>query len=316
MPSAKPPSSYSRAVSRLVEIQTRLATAPRTGKLSGKVAVITGVGSLKGIGRAAALLFAHEGARHLYLLDFAGDNLPNLKSTIEEQYPDVKVTVIQADAADDKAISGVCQQALSEEGRLDIFFANAGIATGRTLEETPGEVFTNTMRVNALSYVPGFCAVEDWHELPCQLLPRRQARSPQAMKQTNEARGKLLSGGSIILTASVAGIRSGAGSTDYSASKAAFVYIQIPVLIFHPSIMSQGLIETGMTSPLFDHARKRGTGDKIGQLNPMGRYGVAEEIANAVLFLSSDDSSYVNGQAFAVDGGLTASLPVIPGKFV
>ncbi|KAH9002073.1 sex determination protein tasselseed-2 [Lactarius hatsudake] len=304
MPSVKPPSSYSRAVTRLVEIQSRLATAPRTGKLSGKVAVITGVGSLKGIGRAAALLFAHEGARHLYLLDFAGDNLPNLKSTIEERYPDVKTTVIQADAADDKAISGVCQQALSEEGRLDIFFANAGIATGRTLEETPGEVFTNTMRVNALS---------------CYLAVKHASA---AMKQTNEARGKPLSGGSIILTASVAGIRSGAGSTDYSASKAAVISIaqsaawQLQRTDIRVNALCPGLIETGMTSPLFDHARKRGTGDKIGQLNPMGRYGVAEEIANAVLFLSSDDSSYVNGQALAVDGGLTASLPVIPGKVV
>lgn len=303
MSSVKPPSSYSRAVTRLVEIQSRLATAPRTGKLSGKVAVITGVGSLKGIGRATALLFAHEGARHLYLLDFAGDNLPNLKSTIEERYPDVKATVIQADAADDKAISGVCQQALSEEGRLDIFFANAGIATVRTLEETPGEVFTNTMRVNALS---------------CYLAVKHASI---AMKQTNEARGKPLSGGSIILTASVAGIRSGAGSTDYSASKAAVISIaqstawQLQRTDIRVNALCPGLIETGMTSPLFDHARKRGTGDKIGQLNPMGRYGVAEEIANAVLFLSSDDSSYVNGQAFAVDGGLTASLPVIPGKF-
>ncbi|KAH8990513.1 3-oxoacyl-reductase [Lactarius akahatsu] len=305
MSSVKPPSSYnSRAVTRLVEIQSRLATAPRTGKLSGKVAVITGVGSLKGIGRAAALLFAHEGARHLYLLDFAGDNLPNLKSTIEERYPDVKATVIQADAADDKAISGVCQQALSEEGRLDIFFANAGIATGRTLEETPGEVFTNTMRVNALS---------------CYLAVKHAS---VAMKQTNEARGKPLSGGSIILTASVAGIRSGAGSTDYSASKAAVISIaqsaawQLQRTDIRVNALCPGLIETSMTSPLFDHARKRGTGDKIGQLNPMGRYGVPEEIANAVLFLSSDDSSYVNGQAFAVDGGLTASLPVVPGKFV
>ncbi|KAH9083502.1 sex determination protein tasselseed-2 [Lactarius deliciosus] len=304
MSSVKPPSSYSRAVTRLVEIQSRLATAPRTGKLSGKVAVITGVGSLNGIGRAAALLFAHEGARHLYLLDFAGDNLPNLKSTIEERYPDVKATVIQADAADDKAISGVCQQALSEEGRLDIFFANAGIATGRTLEETPGEVFTNTMRVNALS---------------CYLAVKHASA---AMKQTNEVRGKPLSGGSIILTASVAGIRSGAGSTDYSASKAAVISIaqsaawQLQRTDIRVNALCPGLIKTGMTSPLFDHARKRGTGDKIGQLNPMGRYGVAEEIANAVLFLSSDDSSYVNGQAFAIDGGLTASLPVIPGKFV
>lgn len=83
------------------------------------------------------------GAQHLYLIDFSRENLPNLKSTIEERYPDVtvrmrlfvpfyhtvvltisQVTIIQADAADDKAISDVCQQAIRGEGRLDIFFAN------------------------------------------------------------------------------------------------------------------------------------------------------------------------------------------------
>jgi NAD(P)-dependent dehydrogenase (short-subunit alcohol dehydrogenase family) len=225
-----------------------------------------------------------------------------LKSTIEERYSDVKVTVIQADAADDIAISGVCQQALSEEGRLDIFFANAGIATIRRLEQTPGEVFTNTMRVNALS---------------CYLAVKHASA---AMKQTNEARGKPLSGGSIILTASIAGIRSGAGSIDYSASKAAVISIaktaawQLQRTDIRVNALCPGLIETGMTSAVFDQARKRGTEGKIGQLNPMGRYGVAEEIANAVLFLSSDDSSYVNGQGFAVDGGITASIPVVPGK--
>lgn len=67
-----------------------------------------------------------EGARHLYLIDFAGDNLPNLKETIKNTYNDVGVTTIQADAADEKAIAGVCKQALAEEGRLDVFFANVG----------------------------------------------------------------------------------------------------------------------------------------------------------------------------------------------
>jgi len=69
-----------------------------------------------------------------------------------------------------------------------------------------------------------------------------------------------------------------------------------------------------MTVKTFDAARQRGTAGKIGQLNPMLRYGVAEEIARVALFLASDEASYVNGQNWAVDGGLSSSHPVVPGK--
>ena len=70
-----------------------------------------------------------------------------------------------------------------------------------------------------------------------------------------------------------------------------------------------GLIETGMTRPIFERARERGTESRIGQLNPLQRAGHPEEIAGAALFLASDESSYVNGQAIAVDGGLSSTLP-------
>jgi NAD(P)-dependent dehydrogenase (short-subunit alcohol dehydrogenase family) len=70
-----------------------------------------------------------------------------------------------------------------------------------------------------------------------------------------------------------------------------------------------GLIETGMTKPIFDRAKERGTADKIGQLNPLKRPGQPHELAAMGLFLASDEASYVNGQAFPVDGGLTASMP-------
>ncbi|KZT19059.1 NAD(P)-binding protein [Neolentinus lepideus HHB14362 ss-1] len=294
---------YQRTVARIEKIQSHLSSTPRGSRLKGKVCVITGVGSMKGIGRAAALLFAHEGAHHLYLLDFMKDNLPNLKETIEKSYPDVKVTTIQADAADDAAISAVCERTIKEEGQLDVFFANAGIATNTHLYDITAETFMETMRINALSC---FLAVK---------------YASEAMMKTNPSRGKGFSGGSIILTASVAGIRSGAGPLDYSASKAAVNSIantapyQVPKSDIRVNSICPGLIETGMSAATFEYARQRGTITKVGQLNPTGRYGVAEEIAQTALFLASDDASYINGQNIAVDGGLSSSHPVVPGRW-
>jgi len=73
-------------------------------------------------------------------------------------------------------------------------------------------------------------------------------------------------------------------------------------------------VETGMTAPVYEMARQRGTERKIGQLNPLRRGGVADEIARVVLFLASDEASYVNGQAIPVCGGLSAGHPFVPGK--
>lgn len=126
--------------------------------------------------------------------------------------------------------------------------------------------------------------------------------------------------GSIIATASVAGLRSNAGSTDYSASKAAVVSLmqttsyQLSGTGIRCNAICPGLIETGMTGPLYKVARQKGTERKIGQLNPMRRGGIADEVARVALFLGSDEASYVNGQAWAVDGGLSAGHPFVPGK--
>lgn len=126
--------------------------------------------------------------------------------------------------------------------------------------------------------------------------------------------------GSIIGTASVAGIRSNAGSTDYSASKAAVISLmqtisyQLAGTGIRCNAICPGIIETGMTSAMYEGARARGSERKIGQLNPLKRGGVADEVARAVLFLASDDASYVNGQAIPVCGGLSAGHPFVPGK--
>lgn len=126
--------------------------------------------------------------------------------------------------------------------------------------------------------------------------------------------------GSIIATASVAGLRSNAGSTDYSASKAAVISLmqttcyQLAGTSIRCNAICPGVVETGMTAPMYSAARARGTEKKIGQLNPSRRGAVADEVARVALFLGSDESSYVNGQAWAVCGGLSAGHPAVPGK--
>lgn len=127
-------------------------------------------------------------------------------------------------------------------------------------------------------------------------------------------------GGSIIMTASVAGLRSNAGATAYSASKSAVVNMaatmayQLAGRGIRVNALCPGVIETGMTKGMYDAARTRGTERKIGQLNPLQRGATADEVARVALFLGSDESSYVNGQAWAVDGGLSAGHPFVPGK--
>jgi len=126
----------------------------------------------------------------------------------------------------------------------------------------------------------------------------------RGMMKTSDA--KPHPSGSIIGTASVAGLRSNAGATDYSASKAAVVSIMQTVAYqlvgtgIRCNAVCPGIIETGMTSLMYDAARQRGTERKIGQLNPLMRGGVADEVARVVAFLGSDSASYVNGQAWAV----------------
>lgn len=131
---------------------------------------------------------------------------------------------------------------------------------------------------------------------------------------------KAFPSGSIICTASVAGLRSNAGGTDYSASKAAVVSIaqttcyQLAGTGVRVNAICPGVIETGMTKIMYDAARARGTEKKIGQLNPLRRGAVADEVARVALFLGSDESSYMNGQAVTVCGGLSAGHPFVPGK--
>jgi NAD(P)-dependent dehydrogenase (short-subunit alcohol dehydrogenase family) len=256
------------------------------GRLSGRTAVITGAAS--GIGRAAAQLFAAEGAS-LVIADKAEAVNDTAKAVTGAGGRAVAMT---GDAGDEAFVQSLVARAKSEYGGLDVFWANAGISGGWvTLPEQTPDYWNEILRVNL---VGPFLAIK---HASAAMIPA----------------GK----GSIIMTASVAGIRSGAGGLPYSASKAGVISLaqtaanELYGTGVRVNAIAPGLIETGMTKPIFEGARARGNEGKIGQLNPLTRYGVPDEIAHAGLFLASDDSSYVNGQVIAVDGGLSSSHPVV-----
>jgi NAD(P)-dependent dehydrogenase (short-subunit alcohol dehydrogenase family) len=270
-------------------------------RLKGKVAIITGCNSPMGIGRATAHQYAQNGCKAVYICDYDDSNLATHKREIESLYPGVAIETRQFDAGEEAGVKAVCDDAIKTYGRLDIFFANAGIVGApKVFTEIESDEFMNTMRVNTLGVFLG------------------AKFGSLAMRVTGSE--KKYPSGSIIGTASVAGLRSNAGSTDYSVSKAGVVSLaqtisyQLAGTGIRINAICPGVIETGMTAPMYVAARERGTEKKIGQLNPLRRGAHADEVARVALFLGSDEASYVNGQAWAVDGGLSSGHPFVPGK--
>ncbi|WP_407155088.1 SDR family NAD(P)-dependent oxidoreductase [Bradyrhizobium sp. STM 3557] len=254
------------------------------GRLAGKSVIITGAGS--GIGRAASLLFTREGAKLI-----AVDPSDGVRETVEQvkQQGGVAEAMI-ADAGSERDVISFIDRAIATHGRLDAIWANAGISGGLVpLAEQTVEHWQEILRINLIG---PFLAVK--------------YAIPHMVSQGS---------GAIVCTASVAGLKSGASGHPYAASKAGVISL-VQTTAYSLSgtgvrinAVCPGLIETGMTKPVFDRAKERGTEDKIGQLNPLKRAGQPHEIAAMGLFLASDEASYVNGQAFPVDGGLTASMP-------
>jgi NAD(P)-dependent dehydrogenase (short-subunit alcohol dehydrogenase family) len=197
---------------------------------------------------------------------------------------------VECDAGDERQVQALVERAVAEHGGLDIFFANAGISGGfDSVIEASVEEWTEVLRVNLIG---PFLAIK-------HAAPRIGERG----------------GGAIICTASVAGIRSGAGPAAYSASKAGVINLvklaaqQLSGSGVRVNAICPGLIETGMTRFAYERARAKGVEDRLGHLNPLKRGGEPHEIAAAALFLASDEASYVNGEALVVDGGLASSLP-------
>jgi len=254
------------------------------GRLEGKSVIITGAGS--GIGRAASLLFTKEGARLI-----AVDKTEGVKETVEQVKASGGIAeAVMADAGSEQDVIAFIDRAVATHGRLDAIWANAGVSGGLVpLAEQTVEHWQEVLRVNLIG---PFLAVK--HAIPHMI---RQQH------------------GAIVCTASVAGLKAGASGHPYAASKAGVISLvqttaySLTGTGVRINAVCPGLIETGMTRPIFDRAKERGTEGKIGQLNPLTRYGNPEEIAAMAAFLASDEASYVNGQAIAVDGGLSSTHP-------
>ena len=238
-------------------------------RLKGKVAIVTGAAS--GIGKATVELFRSEGATVVGADAVDGAH-------------------VLSDAGSEKAVRDLVELVVKQHSGLDIFFANAGISGGfATIAEQTEQDWTEILRVNLIG---PFLAIK--------------YAGPAIAKR---------GGGSIICTASVAGLRSGAGGAAYSASKAGVINLvqnaaqQLSGSGVRVNAICPGLIETGMTKPLYELARATGREERLGELNPLQRGGEPQEIASAALYLASDEASYVNGAALVVDGGLSSSHP-------
>ena len=242
------------------------------GRLAGKMAIVTGAAS--GIGKAAVELFRSEGA------SVVGADVSEGADVV-------------ADAGSEADVKRLIDDVVAQLGGLDIVFANAGVSGGlASILEQSADDWAEILRINLIG---PFLAIK---------------YAAPVLKQGG--------GGSIICTASVAGLRAGAGGAAYSASKAGVISLvqsaaqQFAGTNIRFNAICPGLIETGMTSMMYDLAREKGQEGRIGELNPLKRGGEPSEIAQAALFLASDDSSYVNGQAVVVDGGLSSSHPYTP----
>ena len=251
------------------------------GRLAGKVAVITGGAS--GIGEGTARLFLREGAKVVItdVQDPLGEKLvEELGDGLAYQHADVR---------NEDQVEAVIDLAVSRFGGLDVIFNNAGFGgTLGPIEDTPADEYQISMDILVGGVVFGMK-----HAVP-------------HMKR----RG----GGSIINTGSIAGLTGGWGPHIYSAAKAAVIHLtkSVALELGGQRIRANAICPGGILTPLA--ATNFGKGEEgyrraqegLAKWQPIPRAGMPDDIANMALFLASDESTFVTGQAIAVDGGIMA----------
>ena len=249
-------------------------------RFTDKSAFITGAGS--GIGRAAALRLAAEGAA----VACADINLPSAEATVEMiEQAGGKGLALQCDVAEERSMLDAAAEAARTGGRIDILFNNAGVAVRLPVGEQDVEGLDRVLRVNIRGAF--LCAKS---VLPYLTRP----------------------GGVIINTGSIVGLVGVRNRAAYSLSKGALITLTKNMALdyAHEGIrvnaVCPGFVDTGMTKGLFADAEKA---ERIRLMHPLGRFATADDIAAAVAFLASDDAAFITGQALAVDGGFTAGRP-------
>ncbi len=247
-------------------------------RLKGKVAIVTGGGS--GIGRATCLLFAREGAKVVvadYVAEGGNETMKQIKAAGGE------AVFVQADVSKSTDVQNMIGATVRNYGRVDILFNNAGI-------EGPSSKLANLKE-------------EDWDRVIAIDLTSVFLGIKYAIQEMLKQ-----GGGVIISTASVAGMVGFPGSGAYAAAKAGVINLtRLAALEYaekniRVNCICPGVIET----PMVDRVVGERPRERIVRTEPMGRLGRPEEIANAALFLASDESSFATGAPFIIDGGYVA----------
>jgi NAD(P)-dependent dehydrogenase (short-subunit alcohol dehydrogenase family) len=250
-------------------------------RLKDKVAIITGGGS--GFGEVTARLFAREGAA-IMLADINGEAAQTVADSIASEGG--QVGWVRTDVTSSSSVEAMVQAALNRFGRVDILFNNAGIEGFGTVVDTDENAWERIFAVHVRGTY--LCSK---YALPAMIEGRR--------------------GGSVVNVSSVAGLVGIRNMTAYSAAKGAILSMTRSMAVdFAQYGVRVNCVAPGTTmTPMGQRLVEGDTPEQLAlrmSRYPLNRFGRPEEIANAVLFLASDESSYATGSCLVVDGGLTA----------